>query len=63
MASHLERPSVYFLRSGKHKFRAKELPEKKSTKINGPEAATCIKIPIKSLLLAQLIFENLKLPE
>lgn len=51
LASHLERPSVHFLRSRKDKLRAKELQKKKkkkSTETDRPEAATWIKPPIKN---------------
>lgn len=55
---------MLFLRSRKDIVRTKELRGKKSTKIGRPEAATCINPPIKKNAgLAQLIFENLKLPE
>ena len=62
--SHSEKASVLLLRSRKDTVRTKELQEEKSTKIGHPEAATCINPPIKKNAgLAQLIFENLKLPE
>lgn len=64
LASHWEKASVLFLRSRKDVVRTKELQEKQSTKISRPEAATWFHPPIKkSAGLAQLIFENLKLPE